>query len=749
MPVKFSIIASVQYIPNLLSDLALILCSAGIASVLFKKLKQPVVLGYILVGLLVGPNLNFFPTVTEIESIKIWAEIGVIFLLFNLGLEFSFKKLMRLGSAAVITGLFEITMMLLTGYYVGKLLGWKQIDSLFLGGILAISSTTIIFRAFDELNLKPKKFAGIVIGVLIIEDVVAVVLMVLLSTVAVSKNVEGADLGFAVLKLLFFLILWFLAGIFILPSLLKKATKWLNDEMILIISLGLCFAMVLLAAQVGFSPALGAFIMGSLLAETSQAERIEHVLKPVKDLFGAIFFVSVGMLINPTLLAQYAWPVLVITLVVIIGNTLYVSTGALLSGQPIKQSLQVGTSMSQIGEFSFIIATLGLTLGVTSDFLYPVAVGVSVITTFTTPYMMKLADPLHLAVERIIPHKTLIALNRYSTGAERIKGENHWKNVLQSYAEIVVVNVVIIFAIILAFKTIVEPIFWISGSVWSNIAITILALVCMSPFLWMLVTRKINKPSYTQLWINKFNRGPIIVLEISRLVIGVILIAILFNQFFSSITAIGLALIIMLISSIIFSRKLHTFSLRIEERFISNFNLRENMLPQNKVSNLVPWDTHVAIFDVDSDSTLVGRSLLELKLRERFGINIAMIERGERHIMLPDKDAMLYPFDRISVIGTDEQVLEFKHEIEKENKPNLQPNFDAEISLVQVVVKPGFTYLGKTIRQSDIRDQIKGLIVGIERDGERIINPDSNTIFMINDTIWIVGNRKRVKAFFK
>lgn len=738
-----------QHLPNLMVDLALILCSAGIASVLFKKLKQPVVLGYILAGLLIGPNLDFFPTVTEVDSIKIWAEIGVVFLLFNLGLEFSFKKLMRLGGSAVITGLFEISMLLLTGYFIGKMMGWSQIDSLFLGGIIAISSTTIIFRSFDELGLKPKKFAGIVIGVLIIEDLVAVLLMVLLSTISVSNHVEGSDLVFAILKLVFFLVLWFLAGIFILPSLLRRASQWINDETILVIAIGLCFTMVLIASSVGFSPALGAFIMGSLLAETSQAERVEHVLKSVKDLFGAVFFVSVGMLINPIVLYENIIPVMVLTLAVIVGNTLFVSVGALLSGQPIKQSIQIGTSMSQIGEFSFIIATLGLTLGVISDFLYPIAVGVSVITTFTTPYMMKVAEPLDRLVEKWLPHNIVESINRYSTVTERLTGENHWRNVFKSYIEIVLVNVVILIAIILAFKNIIEPVLWISGSVWGNVVVTAVALLCMAPFLWMLTTRKISKASYTQLWLSKLNRGPIIVLEISRLVIGVILVAVLFNQFFSALMALGLALIIMLVSGIIFSRKLHSFSIKIENRFMDNYRIRETNMPHQKMTGLVPWDAHLAIFEIDIDSTLVGKPLIDLKLRERFGINIAMIERGNRHIMLPDKEQQLFPFDRISVIGTDEQILHFKNTIEEENSKQPLLSDDGQINLVQITLKPGHPIIGKTIHESGLREQIKSMIIGIERNGDRMLNPDSATKLQVDDILWIAGDRAKIRGFFK
>ncbi len=734
------------HVPHLITDLALILCSAGIVTLLFKRLNQPVVLGYIIAGLLVGPNFNLFPSITEVASIQIWAEIGVVFLLFSLGLEFSFKKLVKVGSTAVITGLFEVTAMLVIGYYAGQLLGWGKMDSLFLGGIIAISSTTIIFRAFDELNLKPKKFAGIVIGVLVIEDLVAVLLMVILSTVAATNSFEGQAMFASILKLIFFLVLWFVAGIFILPTFFKRAGKFMSDETILVVSIGLCLAMVLLAAGVGFSAALGAFIMGSLLAETTQAERIEHVLKSVKDLFGAVFFVSVGMLINPSILAEYAWPVIILTLAVMIGKTINVSIGALISGQPLKQSIQAGTSMAQIGEFSFIIATLGVSLNVTSDFLYPIAVGVSVITTFATPYMIKLSEPLNGLIEKILPQKWINSLTRYSTGAQHINAESDWQIVLKSFVQIVLINGVVLIAIILLFKNIVEPAMWIGG-VFGSIVTAVLALACMSPFLWNLTTKKISKPSYTQLWLNKYNRGPIIVLEILRVVIGIILLGALFLQLFSTLTALLIAFVVMVVSGFIFSRKLHAFSLRIENRFVSNLHIRENtMNVKSNIDKLLPWDAHLAYFDIDIDSTLVGKPLYELGLRERFGVNLALIERGDRMIMVPGKDERLYPFDRIALIGTDEQILTLKETIEAANKAQVFDETKGDVSLTQVTVHPGFPYLGQTIRESNIRVKVSGLIVGIERNGERILNPESTMTFELDDTLWIVGDKKKVKA---
>ncbi|MCU0441782.1 MAG: cation:proton antiporter [Bacteroidia bacterium] len=736
-----------NHVPHLISDLALILLAAAFVTLLFKWLKQPVVLGYIIAGLLVSPNFTLFPSVTELKSIQIWAEIGVIFMLFSLGLEFSFKKLLKVGSTATITGLFEITCMLLLGFGVGQALAWSKIDSLFLGGIIAISSTTIIFRAFDELNIKTNKFASLVIGVLVIEDLVAVLLLVLLSTVAVSPTVEGSELVGSIVKLLFFLVLWFISGIFLLPTFLKKASRLMSDETTLIVAIGLCLGMVLLAAGVGFSAALGAFIMGSLLAETTHAERIEHVFKPVKDLFGAIFFVSVGMLINPEVLYAHIGPVLAITLAVVLGKLLFVTIGALLSGQPLNHAIQAGTSMAQIGEFSFIIATLGLTLGVTGSFLYPIAVGVSVITTFATPYMIKLADPLYNWLVKHLPQRWTNSLNRYSAGTQQIKAESDWKVVFTAFTQVMVINSVLIVAIILIFKNVIEPVFWISGSVGSFV-VALLALAAISPFWWMLTAKKINKPSYTQLWLNKNNRGPIIMLEILRVSIGIILIGVLFVQFFSTAIAFSLAAGIMLIVGFVFSRKLHAFTLRIEKRFYHNLYLRESMQPKSVVSHLLPWDAHLAYVDIEPNSDWLGKPLGALQLREQYGINIAMIERGNQTLMVPGKTERLYPYDRIALIGTDEQITQFKEALAATAVPQTQTLAVSAVALVQFKVNPGFVYLGKSIRESALRERSQGLVVGIERNGQRYLNPESTWVFELDDVVWIVGDESKIKALY-
>jgi CPA2 family monovalent cation:H+ antiporter-2 len=737
------------HLPVLITDLGLILAAAGVTTLLFKQIKQPLVLGYILAGLLVGPHIHFFPTVTDNESIHIWAEIGVIFLLFSLGLEFSFKKLVKVGGSASITAVVEVFFMLLIGFVAGKLMGWAAMDCIFLGGILSVSSTTIIIRAFEELGVKHKKFAGLVFGVLIVEDLVAILLLVLLSTLAVSRQFAGAEMFFSILKLCFFLVLWFIGGIFLVPSFLKATKKLMNDETMLIVSLALCLLMVMLAVKVGFSPALGAFIMGSVLAETTQAEKIEHLTKSVKDLFAAVFFVSVGMLIDPGILVSYAVPILIITLATICGKFLSSGLGALVSGQPLKTSVQTGMSLAQIGEFSFIIATLGITLKVTSDFLYPIAVAVSAITTFTTPYLIKTSEPFYRFLERNMPQKWVAGINRYSTSTAGITTMSDWKILLKAYTFNTIIHSVILIAIIFAGSRYLQPFAKdiIPGDHGILISLVV-SLIAMAPFLWALAIRRIERKAHAHLWLNKkYTRGPLISLEILRISLAIFAVGFLIFQFYSTWASIAIALVLIILGMTIFSRKLQAFYDRMEHRFLYNLNAREE---QNKQPEILPWDTHLTELTVSPESELVGKSLIELAVREKYGVNIALIERGHKMIPTPGRDERLYPNDKVMLIGTDEQlaaVKELFNETVKENDETYFPKKD--MTLQKIVISSSSPVFAQTIRESGIREQTQGLVVGIERKGRRILNPDSTLVFENEDIVWIVGNNKKIPALLR
>ena len=744
MPVFLS--TSTLHIPDLISDLGLILVTAAMAVLIFRLLKQPLVLGYLVAGFLAGSEFDFFPTVKDMNSVKVWAEIGVIFLLFSLGLEFSFKKLMKVGGTASITALTQIILMVALGYFVGQLMDWGKMNSLFLGVILSISSTTIILKTFDELGVKTQKFAGNVIGALIVQDILAILMMVLLSTVAVSQQFSGTELLQSVLKLVFFLTIWFVAGIFFIPTFLKKAKHLLTDEMLLIVSLALCLLMVLFAANVGFSPALGAFIMGSIIAETTQAEHIEHLVKPVKDLFGAVFFVSVGMLIDPEMLLKYAFPVGIITLVVILGQSLTSTIGALLSGQPLKQSIQTGMSLSQIGEFSFIIATLGMTLNVTSDFLYPIVVAVSAVTTFTTPFMVKLSTPFSLYLEKKLPRRWVKKIERYSANTEAIKSVSTWQIVLKAYLTQVIIHSIIIVAIILLSSKYILPL--VEDSRFGNAIAALITVVILSPFLWALSLRRVAVKQVQELMQVRKYQGPIIVLIFIRIALSLFYMGFVLNEFFSPVIAF-FALIAGIILYISFPKRLHAFYNKIEGHFIKNFNDRENTKLANKRQNVLsPWDGHMADFEIATASNLAGKTLEELKIREQFGINIAAIKRGDITINIPMRTERLFPGDEINVIGTDEQVKLFKNYLDK-HEIDAPEDIEKEDIILQQLELKNRVCIGKSIRESQIREKTHGIIVGIERNGIRILNPESNWILESDDIIWIAGDKKKINEFLK
>ncbi|MBI3133671.1 MAG: cation:proton antiporter [Bacteroidetes bacterium] len=730
-----------MHLSAMIYDLALILGVAAVVTVVFKMLKQPVVLGYIVAGLVVGPNIAFFPTVIEIEGIKTWAEIGVLFLLFGLGLEFSFKKLARVGGVAMVTALTGVVFTLFSGYLAGLLLGWGNMDSLFLGGILAIASTTIIIRAFDELGVKSQQFAGIVLGVLVIEDLVAVVLMVILSTVSVSRSFEGVEMLMSVFKLIFFLVIWFIAGIYFLPTLFKALRRYLNDETLLIFSVALCFLMVVLASRAGFSSALGAFIMGSVLAETTKAERIEQGIKSLKNLFGAIFFVSVGMLIDPAMLSAYFLPILTATLILLIGKPFFVICGALLAGQPLKVSVQSGMSLSQIGEFSFIIATLGLTLNVTSAFLYPIAVAVSVLTTFTTPFMIRLSEPAYHFIERKLPRKWKRALNNYGAGAQKISVAGDWKKLLRFYAVNVIIFAVIIITIILLVTTYVYPL--LNRNLLNDVLLTTVTLLVLSPFLWALAFRRTDKKSYTRIWEKPVQRGPLIMLMLSRVFLAIFFIGFLFQRLFSPAAALG-GVVIASAVVFIFRKRIKGFYGKIEYRFLSNLNERET-LQRPKIQT--PWDSHLTTYELSPALPFIGQTLREVQFREKFGVNVAMIKRGDQVINVPGRNERLYPNDVLSLIGSDKQLEQFMAFMNTCLGQNVSMPVDADVALHQFQIGLTGALIGKTIRSSAIRELSGGLVVGVERNGKRLLNPESDFVFQANDTVWMVADESRLKAF--
>lgn len=734
------------HLPNLIIDLALILGAAAFITLLFKWLKQPLVLGYIIAGFLVGPYFKWLPTVQEHENIRIWAEIGVIFLLFSLGLEFSFKKLLKVGGSASITAFVEVVVMVLIGYAVGKAMGWSSMDSLFLGGILSISSTTIIIRAFDELGMKTKQFATLVFGVLIVEDLVAIVLMVLLSTLAVSRQFAGTEMLYSILKLILFLVIWFVMGIFFIPSFLRKAKRLMSNEMLLIVSVSLCLLMVVFANSVGFSPALGAFIMGSILAETTKAEKIEHLIMPVKDLFGAIFFVSVGMMIDPGVLVEYAAPIGILCVVTIVGKVLSTTFGALLSGQPLQTSVQAGFSLAQIGEFSFIIATLGLTLNVTSAFLYPIAVAVSAVTTLTTPYLIRSSGGFYQWLSKHLPEKFIRSLSSYSSETKKATHTSEWKTFVRSTAISVALLSIIIFAIIVIASVYIQP--WIrenGNSLVVKIAAALLTLLILTPFLWALAIREPSENMRKGALKSQY-RGPLFMIRLLKLCIVAFALGFLFHRFFNLSTGILFTTVTILLL-IMFSKKIQAFYNWLERRFFNNLNQREIATAQKNRTELAPWNAHIVPLTVFPGCTCIGKSLLQLQWRESIGINVVMIKRQEHHIPAPSKEEIIYPGDELLVLGTDRQVQRLK--VLMRPQEETETSEVTEVELYEYLIPEDSALVGRNIRESGLREKAMALTVGVERNNERLLNPESGFVLAANDILFVVGNRRAVKGLLR
>lgn len=740
-------------LPTLIADLALILLCAGIMTLLFKKLKQPLVLGYVVAGFLASPGMPYTPSVIDMADIKIWADIGVIFLLFALGLEFSFKKIVKVGGSAIIAACTIIFCMILLGIGVGMSFGWQRMDCLFLGGMIAMSSTTIIYKAFDDLGLRKKQFTGLVLSILILEDILAIVLMVMLSTMAVSHNFEGTDMLESIGKLLFFLILWFVVGIYLIPEFLKRVRKLMGEETLLIVSLALCFGMVVIAAHTGFSAAFGAFIMGSILAETIEAESIDRLVKPIKDLFGAIFFVSVGMMVNLHMIVEYAIPILVITIAVIVGQATFGTLGVVLSGKPLKTAMQCGFSLTQIGEFAFIIATLGVSLHVTSDFLYPIVVAVSVITTFLTPYMIRLADPASNFADAHLPASWKKLLQRYSTGsATALNHENLWKKLLVAMIRITVVySIVSISIVAISFRFIIPFFRQNLPPLWASILGAIITILCISPFLRAIMVKKNHSEEFMALWHeNKANRAPLISTIVIRMMLAALFIIFIISGLFKASIGIVVGVAVLIVLSIIWSRRLKRQSILIERRFFQNLrsrDIRAEYLGEKKPSyagRLLSHDLHLADLEIPEESFWAGKTLLELNLGKTYGVHIASILRGKRRINIPGGNERLFPSDKIQVIGTDEQLNRFSDDMQKGTVPQWETYEQGEMNLKQFIVDANSIFLGKTIRQSGIRDKYHCMIVGVERENGSLMAPNVNIPFEEGDIIWVVGEKENV-----
>lgn len=747
-------------LPPLFLDLSIILMTAGVITVIFKWLKQPLVLGYIVAGFFIGPYFPWFPAIEDSSNVKVWSEIGIVFLMFALGLEFSIKKLKKVGSTGAITALTELFLMFLIGSSVGRILGWQGMDCIFLGCMLSISSTTIIIKSFDDLKLKQQKFTGTVTAVLVVEDLIAVLLLVLLSTLSVSKHFDGAQLGFSMVKLVFSLIVWFTFGISLIPTFLKWMRRYMTEETLCIVAVGLCFAMVVMASYAGFSTALGAFVMGTILSETIEADVIHRVITPIKNLFGAVFFVSVGMLVDPAILVKYIVPILVIALTVILFKSASATLGVMLSGKPAKTAIQSGFCFCQIGEFSFIIAGLGLSFGVINPDIYPIIVSVSIITTFVTPYMIKGAPGFYNKVYLKLPAHWRRSFDQYSMQSKSVGHEltvqkfvKKQLSIIFLYSSIMVALSLISFAFM---KPFLNKIFVTSAgtpSLWGNLIGMGITLVVMAPFVWAMAVKNVNKRRIKKmLTAYEHSRAVVIPVLLLRYFVALFFVGLVMGRYVHLAFGFIFVLAVFILLLVMFSRRANRFYYRIEEHFVNNFNQRQSQA-SFKIPESLEQNFQMERIRITQYSKFVGKRLCDSRFRPDYGINVISIERAGKVYDLPSKDMVLMPLDKLTVIGSEEQIARFRSEADVEPDMLIHDHSDNELNIYRLEVKEDSSILGMDIISSKFQSKYRALIFAIEHPGDKNstyrLNPPATTTFSLGDVVWFVSPDELTVAQFE
>ena len=737
---------------HLVAELAIILIAAGVFTIISKALKQPVILGYIVAGFLVGPHLGLFPQFSA-ESVHEWSEIGIIFLLFGLGLEFSFKKLLKVGSSALLMAGVNCIGMMFVGVMTGNALGWSTMESIFLGGMLSMSSTTIIVKAYNDMGLKKKPYANLIFGALVVEDLIAVLLMVLLSTLAVSNKFAGGEMLLALGKLVLYIVLSFIVGIYVFPTLFKKARNYLSDEILLIVSIGLCFGMVVLASKAGFSSALGAFLMGSILSETFEGENIARLTSGIKDLFGAIFFVSVGMMVDPGVIAEHWSTILVITVVAMAGILICSTTGALLAGKGLDTAVHSGFTLAQIGEFSFIIAGLGCSLGVLRDFIYPVIISASVITTFTTPYMIKAGDPVTLWLSRVLPASVLARINPSQSAVEPESNveKREWRTLLKSYFIRVGIYSILLLGVLLASYLFLDKLIVLIFPSLSDVAVKwtgmIVTLAVMSPFLYGLAVMNSDTVNRSARYLLKSRSSfvwPIVALMTLRAALATFFVLLVVVARFK-LSFFAIILVVLLVAAVYLVAR---FTVKrtggMESRFMRNFNAkdlaeRKKTIVKSTIDDMMAgYDVHIGYVTVSADSRHIGRQLREMPFRHTTGINIIKIGRGSRSILIPSGSEYIYPGDLLVAVGTTEQLEAFEKSMAEDIELFEEDRSHEKFVVAQTEVTEDSKLLGVTLRDTDMRSA-GCMVVSVVHEGEMITNPKPEYCFSIGDKVWLAG----------
>lgn len=738
-------INTMSSLPPIFLDLAIILVTAGVITVIFKWLKQPLVLGYIVAGFFIGPYFPWFPAVSDVSNINVWSDIGVVFLMFALGLEFNIKKLKKVGATGAITALSELAVMFVVGNLLGHILGMGNMDCIFLGCMLSISSTTIIIKSFNDLKLKQQKFTNTVTAVLVVEDLVAILLLVTLSTLSVGKSFDGAQLGMSIVKLAFFLIVWFAFGIFLIPSFLRWMRRWMSEETLCIVAVGLCFGMVVFADFAGFSTALGAFVMGAILAETIEADAIHRIITPIKDLFGAVFFVSVGMLVNPQVLVQQWYVVLIIALTLVVFKSLSATLGILLSGKPLKSAMQGGFCFCNIGEFSFIIASLGRSFGVIDANLYPIIVSVSIITTFATPYMIKAGPTAYEKIYPKIPDRAKQLLEKYSNSS-RTSGRQH---ILTIFIRKQLLNILFYSAIVIALallstlllKPFINNLF---GDlriplIWGDLIGVTATLLVMAPFLWALTVKGVKRRLESQmLAIGSKSQVVVLPLILLRYFIALTVVGWVVSRYVHIAVGLLMVVAIVVVFVVLASKPVIDFYHRIEEHFVTNLNSRQSQnsfaIPEELENNF-----YMDSMTLTPYSQWAGRSLLECNLRRDHGVYVVSIERAGKIYDLPDKKTLLLPGDKITLIGNEDQVSKVRDRITVEPDMLIHDHSDHSINNYTIVIPAGHALVGRPIKEAKLMLIYNALVIGIKRADRTLFNPSGHEVLQANDLVMFVS----------
>lgn len=790
-----------HHIPLLITDLALILTVAAAATIICRKLKQPLVLGYVVAGFLIGPAVDWFPNVADSEGISTWSEIGVIFLMFGLGLEFSIVRLLNVGKAAVITAVTEMALMIAAGMLCGTALGWSFFSSLFLGGMLAISSTTIIIKAFDDLGLKGKKFTELVFGSLVVEDIMGIFMMVVLSTMAVSASLDGGAVVVELGQMALYLVAWFALSVIFVPSLLSRVVHIVSDEILLVASLALCLCMVALANAIGFSSALGAFLAGSILAGTAQVHRIESLFKSVKDLFGAVFFVSVGMLLSPDAVVQNAPAIIAITLVTLLGKPVFTFLGAMLSGQSLKTSVKCGMSLSQIGEFSFIIAALGASLGVTGDFLYPIIVAVSVITTLTTPVYVKNSDRLYRALAKVLPGRILERIDSAKDETDSTEGaSNLWANHAKRWTLKVVLVVLSATASVEVLKKIIEPLL---ATAIPNEALSWTVMVTCVVITGLFMSNVFHADRTTEfnvLWMkDKRNHIPLTLLTIIGAVICVGMVFFIVNASGVGQSPIPYLIALIVTGAMAVSKRIHSLFIRLETSFIGNLNEsiiaeRRDALSDEERETWVKRNLYVV--EVETTRMLQHREAIpplglsplkslanapaakqqpqgeqsaDFMYGLAYGLDLIAIQRGDRRIECatlarltkselaqriidPSNPLCIQEGDVLTFLGTEDEADAYLQSLVADGV--LDEEQACSISLDEYLsgrpaipdatcfaidVDASSPLAGTTIAASQLKERYGSLVVALRHNWLLKLRPQHNMRISAGDRIWLMG----------